>query len=232
MLNHACDLWFVPTPYWKGRFETLGGDVARFSFLEVVRNTGIIGKIDVGKHATFPSWKQRLQISGQSTLLVRPILDLLWPSPVEIRCSRLLSDLLRGLQCAPAVARPNKIIKEKLMENSDTKLQAPQYGCRSSYTVCLIQFKLAVRSEKQARPPLGPIGKVRPESRNGALRYVLKTVKLRRRPLCTSTLTTSESDWVQGTPFYTKSGTFQKFITQCRTHFISNTLCGNHDPCV
>ena len=44
-----------------------------------------------------------------------------------------LIDLLRGLSSSlhvpiPAVARPNKNNKKKLMENSNAKLQPPQYS--------------------------------------------------------------------------------------------------------
>ena len=37
----------------------------------------------------------------------------------------------------PAVARPKKIYKQKLMENADAKLQAPQYAFR----LCELKLK-------------------------------------------------------------------------------------------
>ena len=62
-----------------------------------------------------------------------PILHLLWPNFVWIlRLIDLLRGLSSSLQCASAVACPNKTNKEKFIENSNAKLQPPQYGVNSS----------------------------------------------------------------------------------------------------
>ena len=54
-----------------------GGEVARFFFLEVARNTDLKGKTDVENmqfKATFLWWERSSQMPGQNTLLMQPIL--------------------------------------------------------------------------------------------------------------------------------------------------------------
>ncbi len=81
------------------------GEVARFFFLEVAENRGIIGKTNEGKHAIlshFPMVKTPNSNSRSKHTPYTTILHLLSPNPIGIlrsmvlHVSRLLIDLLRG----------------------------------------------------------------------------------------------------------------------------------------
>ncbi len=81
------------------------GELARFFFLEVVENRGIIGKTNGGKHAIlshFPMVKTPNSNFQSKHTPYSIILHLLSPNPTGIFCSRvlhvscLLTDVLRG----------------------------------------------------------------------------------------------------------------------------------------
>ncbi len=81
------------------------GEVARFFFLEVAENRGIIGKTNEGKHAIlshFPMVKRPNSNSRSKHTPHATILHLLSANPTGIlrsmvlHISRLLTDLLRG----------------------------------------------------------------------------------------------------------------------------------------
>ena len=94
--------------YWKGRFVTLGGEVARL-FFRSSGNTLIMRKPDVAKHAIlshFPIAKTPNPSSRSKHTPHATILHLQWPSPTGILRSIILLRGQSSSACFPPANRP------------------------------------------------------------------------------------------------------------------------------